>query len=175
MVLSEAVVNSPLGSRPLAENKAVVEHAAELVFKLLDVLFREENVVVKTKFQREQVNRFVVEVISFNPVIWVIGICCREELRALLGQTREEHHEKVLGEQRKLVAVSTRERHSADFALALGIGRALKEDFPPEEQALFFCGAVSEAVAEKRAHRLEDVSLKRAERFPRHKIRAAFR
>ena len=89
---------------PVPAYKAVVINARIFLFQALNIFRGERGVVVDMEKHSEQIigQIFIFQVFRKQPVRRNIGVCRRDQLCAGLGQTRQKHSEKILGEQRQL-------------------------------------------------------------------------
>ena len=73
------VAGSPKNKAYLMAGKTLQtlkRNVLEPMTELFHIFLRQVNIVFKLKFDRQQIRIFVVEIVLFQPVVRVIGICC---------------------------------------------------------------------------------------------------
>ena len=166
----ECGVHKSVRKHPFAQDEAPVEDTRVLLPDVLDVCPGQERVVLEQELPDFAV-QFVrpVHVVGLEPVAWVVGVRGGVQERTGRPQTRKEHLEEALRDERGFVHVGSVQRHAPYLVLGLLVVRTLQVNQMPEEPARLAGHREGEVVlAEVRLHGVEAVSLERGLRLAHH-------
>ena len=160
-------VDQALGQRPLAQDVAVVVHAAAVVL---------DEGLDDIRCQRAVPDRVVLPVDvavaveePLEPVVRAVGVTGAVEAAVLAAQAALEHLEDVFAPRGDLVAVDPLERGALNLGHARLLVRPEAVDLATENLGRVVPPDLADDVlAVERAHRLEDVALERRAGVPDH-------